>query len=883
MPYAFSPADEMFNSSNLNDLYARFDRKCFLTLNGKSPLFGTRLSDGGYGLPIPYGVVYQYRRDAATCRRLASAQYLENYSQQAANFALSQLEVVNQDLTNGQVYVDRHIPLASTLSVDIKSIHFSFELLKRSVGGIDYDVHLGWEPTSPSLKSVVKNSLGFDIPLLPPGRIHKHRLAVADIWIEGFSDFIISNKWQRYDCWRIHNCNSTALEVELQLPDGGSTTVSIEPCSCRAFRRAPNGLWITTWPGGEPCRYFFPYLSGDVPYFAGGPPTAGATSHFIDIEKSAAANNIADPFILFRWYQAMWGQIDPDAAHDILTAYRGAYADPMVESNFIGDVVFTWGRAKVVRSFASSGITIDERIVNFAGVETLLEDLESIGTYASQSAGSLSIYSRNPNVRIRIYPIDANIFVGGINKPYWEITATPASFSTSYPTSMYRQDTSQMGFEGFAPTNLPDIFETIKDLRRRIAVEEGYFLNYNDEPDVAYDRVSRIYLTPIGLICFAVSDGPISLFDGTYAYSTIDAYEKRANVNEVFIRSRNIGDAGPFSGFANKKFVGSVRTYILQGGSTYASFERIFPRLFTSTGTESRGVNAAFVPAGGPWGFASSVYDPELSRVLGVSAGGADFWINKWGGANGVDATVRVLGQPDQTLQTPIQTTTATPSLVRDDVFRDANGCKMAGLAGETTNGGLVNIAQINYKILDQYFDLPYEPSLTPQAEGTGPIFHKLPKSAWLWNLLEWFVESWTRSIPLCMGNESAPLIGGIPLRTLMDTLNTGSATDSGQQSYAITAAQYADFLSNGINAYRVALPPPMPPGTYDHWVPAQALADYCARYGFTSFNFDTFDALIGATRRIPLRSYSEGETTQVASYKDGPQLFRSIRYVKLD
>ena len=77
----------------------------------------------------------------------------------------------------------------------------------------------------------------------------------------------------------------------------------------------------------------------------------------------------------------------------------------------------------------------------------------------------------------------------------------------------------------------------------------------------------------------------------------------------------------------------------------------------------------AFVPPRGPWGFASSVYDAELSRVLSVTTGGADFWINKWGAANGKDNQVRILGQPNQTLQTPIQTTTQTPDLVADDVF----------------------------------------------------------------------------------------------------------------------------------------------------------------------------------------------------------------------
>lgn len=879
MPYAFSPADEMFNSSNLNDLYARFDRKCFLALNGKSPLFGSSLYDGTYGLPIPYGVVYQYRRDPATCRRLATTAYLENYHQQDAAVELSKLESVHLDTANQQVYVDRHIPVASTYSIDIKAIHFSFELLRRQVDGIEYDVHLGWEPTSASLKSVVKYALGNDIPVLPPGRIHKHRTAVADIWIEGYSEFKILNTYQRYDCWRIHNCNPSQLNVSLQLPDGSSLTIGIEPSSCRSFRRAPSGGWITSWPDGEACRYFFPYLGGDVPYFAGGPPTTNATSHFIDIERSAEANNVANPFILFRWFNAMWGQLDPDAFHNILSVYRNAYADPAIETNKIGDVVFTWGRAKVVKSFVSTGTVFDERIVTFTGIAKLVEELEALGTYVTQTSGALTIYSKTTNVRIRIYPIDANLFTGGDAQPYWDITSTPKAFSTVYPRDFYRQNTSEMSVESFSPTNRPDIFETIKDLRQRVAVEESYILTY-DEQDIEHDRVSKVFLTPVGLVCRTVSGGPISLFDGTYAYDLLADYEKRANVNEVFIESRNIGDGSATLGYDTKKFVGSVRTYIFQPGAT---FGLIFPTISTSTGSQSSGANAAFVPPGGPWGFASSVYDEELSRVLGSATGGADFWINKWGGPGGIDAAVRILGQPNRTLQTPVQTTTETPPLVRDDVFRDANNCKMAGIAGTAATGGNpVNIAQINYKRSDQYFDLPYEPSLTPQAEGTGPIFHKLPKTAWLWNLLEFFVSAWKRSVPLAMGNENVPLLGGIPLRTLMNTLATSSATNSGQQSYAISSAQYDDFITNGIAAYRETLPPPFPPGTYDYWVPAQALADYCRSYGFSSYNFDTVNSLSSPTLRIPLRSNSTGEKNQIASYRDGSMQYRSIRYVDL-
>jgi hypothetical protein len=227
--------------------------------------------------------------------------------------------------------------------------------------------------------------------------------------------------------------------------------------------------------------------------------------------------------------------------------------------------------------------------------------------------------------------------------------------------------------------------------------------------------------------------------------------------------------------------------------------------------------------------------------------------------------------------------------LVADDVFPDLDRPKMAGIAGDTTIGGSVNIAQINYRNVNQYFNLPYVPSLITQSGGTGPIFHKIPKSAWLWNLLEWYVSAWTRAIPLCMGNENAPLLGGVPLINLINTDQNLSSDFSGRKAYVIDEFEYEQLLTNGIPAYRQQQPPPAPVGTYDYYVAADDLADYCKKYGFSSYNFDTVNDVVTPTIRYENRSYSAGEKDQVASYINsfsfGPSvsklLYRSIRFVE--
>ena len=876
----------MFNANNLNDLYSRFDRKCFLALNQLSPLFITTPNGENYDqTTVPFGVVYQYRRDPTTCRRLAGAQFysgsviVNDYNQSKAYDELSKLEVKHLDIAGGQVYVDTFGPVAPSFTCDVASIHYSFELLTREVDGKRYDVHLGWDPPTNALTSYVSGSLGFD-PRLPPSRIHKHKTAVADIFIEGYLEFSIKNTYQRYDCWRVHNCNATKLTVQLQSSSGSSTSVIIEPSSCRSFRRSPDGEWITTWPNGSVCRNFFPYLAGDVPYFAGGPPAGVNFSQigFMAIEISANANNIANPFLLFQWQNALYAQLDPRNQHSILSAYKGAYQDPLKDSTIIGNAIFTWGRAKVAK--LKAGVIIQEYFKTFSGMETLVEDLESIGLTVTKTQGSLTLVPKEQNTTVLIFPVDANVFVGGTGNLFWNIVPTGVNVATSYPNGFAYNTSYNTTTTGWIGTFVPDVFDTILKLRKLVWAQELYSSTL--EPidgaptEILESIVSKVTLTPLGLVCCGVSALPI-----VYNYTKHRYYEEAATSANLFIQSRSIGEGQQNNpptavDWYKTRFISPVHTYLFHAAGTL--YENVMPK-----------AGMAFVPPRGPWGFASSVYDAELSRVLSATTGGADFWINKWGAANGKDNQVRILGQPNQTLQTPIQTTTQTPNLVADDVFYDLDNPKMAGVAGVTTLGGYFNLAQINYRDTGQYFNLPYIPSFVSQTGGTGPIFHKIKKSAWLWNSLEWAVEAWTRSIPMCMGNKSAPLIGGVPLGSI--TLGN-SDNSSGRIAFFISEAVYSQLLTNGILAYKEDATPTTP---VFYFVAPEDLESYCKRFGFNSYNFDAFklpssnpSSLTQDT--IPFRSYSEGEKTDSVEYfrqnvvfPDFPATYYgSLRYVDL-
>ena len=252
------------------------------------------------------------------------------------------------------------------------------------------------------------------------------------------------------------------------------------------------------------------------------------------------------------------------------------------------------------------------------------------------------------------------------------------------------------------------------------------------------------------------------------------------------------------------------------------------------------------------------------------------------GRKGGTDATVRVLGQPDRTWQTPIQTTTQAPSLVRDDVFKDPNVPLMAGTAGSVSLGAAVaNLAQYNVKNPLQYFDLPYAPSGLTSVAGTGPIFHKIPKSPWLWNLLEWCVSAWTRSIPLCLGQYNAPMLGGTRLADVIDCDALNSSNETGRNAFLISEAQHDILLTNGIQAFSTL----SVFGAKIYWVAAEDLANFCDSLGFKAYNFDTLDNWVAPTLRLKKRAYSQGEQSELVDYfnsDEGKMLYRSIRYVAI-
>ena len=888
----------MFTAYNLNTLYSRLDAKCHAALNEMGPLWAETVNSIHWQTPFPYGVWYVYRNDPETALRLKDdgavpepsipgiGYYRDEHNQVAARIELSKLENKYLDVAGGQVYVDHHSTVGDPFTCNVGKIHYSYELLRREVAGIQYDVHLGWDPQVGSgMTSYVRGSLGPSDPTLPPGRIHKHRLAVAEIAIEGLEVFRILNTYQRYDCWRVHNCGTSTVQVLLQLPDNNADRQFVGPGGVRAFRRRQDGTWATRWPNGGFCYHFFPYFPGDVPFFAEGPPSwqAPSTSPFLALERSAQANNVANPFIMFDWLHTMEAQIDPTVQHDIRQVYPGVYADPGDHRQQLGDLVFTWGRARVRYFFDSSAAYIsDEKIVNFPGVGSLVQRLEGLGITVVQNPTSITLTSRRG--LIQISPVDCNIFSDPL-APMWEIGVVPVTISTIYPSGLNLQPFWSVGNEA-------TIFDKVLDVRRRLAVESGFLAIYTDAHDITEDRVGLLRLTPQGLACSVGS--PIGI-DGDLL---ID-FEAYASFTELYVKSQNPGyGVGAWTNF----YLSSQNRTVLIGPSKVNNVTGQWTNLFPTKISDftpisallyQGSINTAFIPPGGPWGFSSGNYDNELMRAqfgdpnhASISGFEADFWVNKWGGPNGVDASIRIPGSPNKTPKY----TQGPDGLLQasvDDVFRDQQGSRFASTLPlqtlttvATYRDALTSIKFDNGGLISSTFDIPYRPLLTLNGgPGSGPFFHKIPKSAWLWNLLQWRLDSWTESPCLCTQNLSAPGLPGF--------FGTGYEPDFGLDAWYLDQAGY-DLLSGyGVQCFRGE----DSFSTEYFFVPPQNIQTWCRKFGFTSGNWQTengqpteFPAVV-ATRVKPYRSYSERETQQVISYFDATtnsQKYMTLSFVDL-
>jgi len=898
MAFARNRKARMFNARNLNSLYARADRKVYLALAGKSPLFADR-----WLMPFPAGVWYVYTAGAPN--RLYDSgsgsgipgigtNYRLNHDQTAPARELTKLDSVYVDRAGGQVFVDQWlIPGQPDPLVDVLAIHYSFELHRREVNREMYDVHLGYAPPDvwlagvPQATSYVRSKFDPLTPVFPPGRIHKHKLAVAEIACEGITEFRIARTWQRYDCYRVHNCGAKNLTVRLELADGSQIRATVPPFNVRCFRRKGNGDWFTSWAGitsaslAETC-HFFPYVKGDIPFHAAGPTDYWlgggiGVSGALALEKSAGANNLGNPWVILEWQRRLRATLDPRVPYNARGNYGAFYADPANEDNLIGDCVCTWGRAILQDANGNS------QIIRINGMRDLEAKLNFYGVITSRTDETIYLSSSQWT---RISPLDCSIFSIENKEEYWSIGSidSPDPHNLSYPRYLLKSSAEFSQWAAYSWSGgPPHLFQTIGTLRKMVAVEFGWAASVDDIGRYMPGawNISDVTLTPLGLSMRVPK--PVPTWDVASGVAGTTEYEGDPG---LFVRYFRKGESPhPYWGLDNywsDEYHVLLSTPSDDGSGGYYQTRTLFPAVdCRSSGLYYPAVWTGYVPAGGPWGFSRTVYDYELSRVFEISGAGdkfsfgADFWVNKWGGPGGVDASVRKPGKPDQTEQFIFDGNNVV-SAGLDDIWFDPNKPLRAGstdmdlldVYGEITAfDGVTRI----FPALDSFANSH------PYYLPNGYQFHqKIAKTAWLWDLLEWSVRSWTRIHRRVLGELDIPVGPGVKL---------GECLAPSRGYYIGTAIQHLNFGGYG---YLMALGLAVhedPVSTY--YVELDSLATFISSSGFGyNLDFTYTPAGPGSEVIVARRSYGPAEGTENLSmyspalswYRDAVHRFVDLR-----
>lgn len=889
MGFASSRKAKMFNARNLNQLYARADRKVYLALGGKSPL----LADN-WTLTIPAGVWYVFTQgdpkrlyDDGTGIPGIGEVYRHNHDQTRVAGELAQLDSVYVDRGGKQVFVDRWTNSYEPVqpSADVMAVHYSFEVHSREIDGEVYDVHLGLAPPAPFFTgeiphfSYVRSVFAATNlpPYYPPGRSHRHERAVAEIACEGINLFVIKKEWVRYDCWRIHNLSEFSLTLVLEFPNGLSSRQTIPPYECRTARRAANGLWMSVWAPTYPdlpTCYFWPYATGDIPLFAGGPPQVwnetANSGEALALERSQAANNLANPWIILEWMRLLRAAMDPRVPYDAWPNYSEFYADPKNDDNAIGDCVFTWGRARLMDANGN------EEIVEIPDVAALIPTLAGYGILGTVSGNTLSITNRSRWTRI--YPLDCNLFTnsnsdlgGGVR--FWDISSASPSFDVTYPPLYCRQtrpgDNNQWSASSWTTATPPNIFNTIGALRRKVLVEAGWMLSETEFAEIPEAfAASVVTLTPLGLMMRV----PTTTYVYNVATQVDGTYEWEGSIQGVspfywaglYPRQIRAGLSRDLA-FDDNYWAADIQWLLASPGNVNRVNFYKFRDLFPSVNADSSfydypAVWTAYIPAGGPWGYSRTAYDFEIRRCFEITAeedtfsNGADFWVNKWGGPGGIDASVRIPGSPNLMEQfqrvSADDVTAGFRSAGRDDIWFDANFPKRAGTTfqNEGSDWGFDGVTHIHPEPQDRASVQPFD-MVEPYQ-----IHQKVPKTAWLWDLLEYHVRAWRRSYRHVKGEHDIPVAPG---RALINCLAAaGSGEEGGVYVIYLTFQGYSDLIANGVTCGD--------DGAGVYWVSIDNLAAFISRRGF-SYLLDTiqYPGSYPAGVNIPKRRYGPGEETE--------------------
>lgn len=293
----------------------------------------------------------------------------------------------------------------------------------------------------------------------------RYRFALAELVVEGQSTLNIPDEWDKYNCFRIHNCNHTPLTVSF----GSHYSITLSPYGCATVRRdsvsenyRKGFTYFFKFEKGDPRFARFDATQLDVPNYPNKARIGG--SSMMRVSNSCQANNLTNPLCLYDWigYMAItedwlalytlrgfeggtarWGVLDlggtgdlrfawfardPSVVFDAHPANAKHFGDPNDPATLLADLIYHPGKIIVARTSRTDvdpetghyRVTFSE--INFRGFATIVEDFAAGGVTvytetntAFPSYGQLCFKNAQPDI-CELVPVSTNLF------KYWDAT-----------------------------------------------------------------------------------------------------------------------------------------------------------------------------------------------------------------------------------------------------------------------------------------------------------------------------------------------------------------------------------------------------------------------------------------------------------------------------
>jgi len=275
----------------------------------------------------------------------------------------------------------------------------------------------------------------------------QYKLALAELVIEGQNTLTIPDTYDKYNCFRIHNCSAFPCTVSF----GTHYSVTVGPFGCSTVRRdSVSENYRRGWnysfkyEKGDPRMFWFHCTQQDPSQLAY-PKIGGSTQ--MRVSNSMSANNLCNPAMIYDWigamafteswmtlysasYSSVWGSMDPGNgdiryawflrdASEIYDAYdenKKQFGDPSNPATLIGDLIHHPGTIIIARTDrttidpATGKLQVTWDTMQFRGYKTIVADFAAHGiTMAENADGDLTLANANADI-CDLIPIGTNLF-----------------------------------------------------------------------------------------------------------------------------------------------------------------------------------------------------------------------------------------------------------------------------------------------------------------------------------------------------------------------------------------------------------------------------------------------------------------------------------------